>query len=123
VDELPHAGVVVQVTPAEDGAEEPQTVRVLAAELHGDVERLAVGKDPLLWGKRLAAQLDLDRGVCQQVAVPIGCGPQAAQITASPVAASSRSTIATVSYGWPVLRPTWVNATNVRPTAGPALCS
>ena len=34
-------------------------------------------------------------------------GPQAAQMMASCASMSYRSTIATVSYGWPVLRPVW----------------
>ena len=41
-----------------------------------------------------------------EVADPVGCGrPQAEQMTASRVAASKASTMATVEYGRPVQRP------------------
>lgn len=121
-DELPRPHIIAQVTPTEDGAEEPQPVRVLAPELRDDGERLLLGEEALLRGDVCPPSCTLTAGCACRLRYQSVCGPQPAQMTASPVAVLSRSTIATVWCGCPVLRPTWVNITNVRPAAGPALC-
>src|SRR5690242_1646440 len=71
-DEPPSLGIVAQVSPAQNGAEEPQPVRVSAAELHDDVKGLVLVKEPLLWREGPAAELHLRGGLGLQVAVPVG---------------------------------------------------
>ena len=108
--------------PSRGPADQPQPVRMLPAELHADVERLLLGEKPLLRGERLPAELHLHRGVLMQIPVPVGFRAPPAQITASPVCLVVAQHHCDGLIRRPVLRPTWVNATNVRPTAGPALC-
>ena len=121
-DELPQRGVVTQIAPAEDGAGEPHPVWVLPAEPDADTERLLLGKEPLLRGERPPAQLHLDCGVLLQVAIPVAlrapAGADHRLAAGRVVAQHHRDRLVRC----PVLRPTWVNARNVRPTAGPALC-
>jgi hypothetical protein len=71
-DELAHPGVVAQIPPAEHPADQPHPVRVPAAEVDGDLERLVVGEEALVRGERPPAELHLRGGGDPQVAVPVG---------------------------------------------------
>ena len=121
-DEAADRGVITQVSPAEDHADQAQPPRVLAAEPGGDVEGLVIGEEPVLRDERLAPEPHPGCRPGAQLRTQSVPGPQAAQMTASRASASYRSTIATVSYGRPVLRPVWVNSKNVRPSSHPASC-
>jgi hypothetical protein len=71
-DEAADRGVVTEVAPAEDRAEQAQPPRVLAPELDRDAEGLVVGEEPVLRGKRLASEPDLGRRSGAEVADPVG---------------------------------------------------
>ncbi|GAB3309701.1 hypothetical protein GCM10027451_19730 [Geodermatophilus aquaeductus] len=79
-DELAHCAVVAQVAPVEDAAERAEPVRVVTPEAGCDVDRLLVGGNRCCGVNVVPPSCTLVAGACQQVAVPVGLRPQAAQM-------------------------------------------
>ena len=69
--ELANRVVLAKVSPSEDSGYQAHPVRMITAILHGDVERLLLGEEPVLRRERVATQEHLRCRTGAQIAGPI----------------------------------------------------
>ena len=89
------------------------------AERNGDGDGLVLAEEAVLGNEALVSDPDLRAGPACKLRIQSASGPHAEQMASSPVSASSLSTMATVSWDSPVLRPMWTSIRNVRPSIQP----
>ena len=82
--EVAQRDVAGEITPTEDGADQPQPPRVLLAERDAHRDGFVLSQEPVRRVVAVAPDPDLTRRGGAEVAHPVGIGSPPEQITTSP---------------------------------------